>query len=139
MKTRSKICFGRTSGVTLVEVMAGLALLGTLLVSMVLARGRLLEQKIQATRTLDAAAVAERVLAEWWQDPAAIPVGESGEIEGEGLLWRTERRGDVEAKKSGAQVVRLELRRKEAGATQPLLQLEFALPLPEEERLQEGE
>ena len=139
IETRQKNYSERICGVTLVEVLAGLALLGTLLVSMVLARGQLLEQKIKAARMLEAIAVADRLLAQWWEDPAAIPVGESGEIKDAGMVWRTERRRDEEAEKNGAQVVTLELKRTVAAPGEESFQIEVVLPIPEDERVSENE
>jgi len=53
------------AGFTLIEVLAGLALLGTLLVGLVLARRNLIDQQRRAEKTLVAIDLAEALLNSW--------------------------------------------------------------------------
>src|SRR5688500_6139833 len=80
----------RRRGMTLVEVVGGLALLGTLLVAVLLARGRYIRQAAIADRRLQAVAAADALLAQWHQDPRSLPRAASGDVPGDGqFTWRT--------------------------------------------------
>lgn len=62
MLKRSSTCL---RSFTLIEVLAGLMILGTLLVSMILAKQSLLEQQARAHRKLDAVRLADALLSYW--------------------------------------------------------------------------
>ncbi|MEM8782380.1 MAG: prepilin-type N-terminal cleavage/methylation domain-containing protein [Planctomycetota bacterium] len=88
----------RCRGMTLVEVLAALALLGGLLASTVLAKGRLDRGAHEALRTQAAADAADRLLAGWYaQDPSrwrsGVPREGLGQISGTdsepGFVWKT--------------------------------------------------
>ncbi len=80
----------RCRGATLIEVLAGLALLGSLAVAMVLAKADLTAQDALARHKLAAAAAADRLMTGWWADPAAMPRDDRGDVPGQpGLRWRT--------------------------------------------------
>lgn len=89
---KPKTSWRKRSGVTLIEVLAALALLGSLAVAMVLSRGRLVEQHRLAEKKLEAVQAADVLLAQWWAaDEKHVPVGLSGRIDGKpGWLWETE-------------------------------------------------
>lgn len=89
---RPTTCWRRRSGVTLIEVLAALALLGSLAVAMVLSRGRLGEQYGLAEKKREAVQVADAMLARWWAaEPKRVPAGVSGRVEGHpGWVWETE-------------------------------------------------
>src|SRR5437667_12469498 len=73
---RRKFAGARRAGVTLVEVLAGLLLLGTVLASALIARGRFLRQWAAADQRLAAAHAADAMLATWLGAPApsaAVP------------------------------------------------------------------
>lgn len=76
---------------TLIEVLAGLAILGSVTVALLLARGNLLEQHALAMRKLEAVQIADQVLAGWHAQDNAVPIDEQGEIESHpGWTWRTQ-------------------------------------------------
>ena len=98
----------RRCAFTLIEVLAGLTLLSTLLVAVVMARGRYVHQSVSAERRLEAVEVADELLTQWWQDPAAFPVDDSGTVN-EDMRWRTRQLSQQDLEDLGAMVVRLEL------------------------------
>lgn len=103
----------RQRGVTLIEILAGLAVLGVLISSIMIARGRALRQwadadaKLQATRAVDA------LLTTWLADPNSpdrIPVPATGQLADlPDCTWRTTYFTDPAARQLGAGVVRLEV------------------------------
>lgn len=112
MKTRFTSCSQRWGrrGLTLIEIMAGLAILGSLLVALLLARGRCQRQWDLANRRLEAIAAAEALLAQWWQDPALLPRSAAGTLaEPSTLAWRTQAVANGPVESLGAAVVRLEI------------------------------
>src|ERR1700722_13565258 len=78
-------------GMTLIEVMVALVILGTLLVCAVVARGRYLRQSAIAQLKLNAIAAADSLLAQWWLDPQKVPRAASGEVPGvQKLTWQSQ-------------------------------------------------
>jgi type II secretory pathway pseudopilin PulG len=75
-------------GMTLVEVVAGLALLGTLLVSLLLTKSALAKQRAVAEQKLAAVAACDRVLAEHRVAGRLLP--RSGGGMSHGYRWRSE-------------------------------------------------
>ena len=77
-------------GLTLVEVVAGLALLSTLLVAVLTTKARATRQWSHAQRKLEAVAAADRLVTNWWQDLDRFPRRAAGRVPGQsGLAWRT--------------------------------------------------
>jgi type II secretory pathway pseudopilin PulG len=74
---------------TLVEVVAGLALLGTLLVSLLLTKSALAKQRAVADQKLAAVAACDQVLAEHRTAGRPLPRQGSGVANG-GYRWRSE-------------------------------------------------
>src|SRR3954463_9256722 len=69
-------------GVTLVEVLAGLVLLGTVLASVMIARGRFLRQWAQAEQRLAAVRAADLMVSRWIAaGPQAVPVPAQGLVD----------------------------------------------------------
>lgn len=97
---------------TLIEVLAGLALLAALLMAVLTARTRAALQWTRANERLRAVHAADRLLTEWWRHPRDIPREGEGAISGAAdLRWRTRvvpSRGSAEL---GAEIVRLEVGR----------------------------
>jgi type II secretory pathway pseudopilin PulG len=90
MNRRSQTCLRSWRAATLVEVLAGLAILGSVTVALLLARGNLLEQHATAQRKLEAVGIADRLLAGWYTQDSAVPIDEEGEVDGQpGWTWRT--------------------------------------------------
>jgi len=98
------------SGLTLIEVAAGLALLGTLLVSVLLAEGRCRRQSAASRQRLAACRAAEAQLQALWADVDNFPRDGQGEVEGyPQFTWRTTLRKDGQADDLNVDVVRLEI------------------------------
>lgn len=113
---------------TLVEVVAGLALLGSVLVGILLARAGYLRQAARSSRRLEAIAAADALLTAWHQDPALLKPESSGALAGDSqLAWRTAIVPSAEAQSLGARIVRLEVldERAVASATPVLATVEF--------------
>lgn len=91
-------------------MVAGLALLSTLLVAVLTTKARVTRQWADAQRRLDAAAAADRLLATWWQDVERFPRNSSGRVAGDGrMVWRTRQVRNDAVESLGASVVRLEV------------------------------
>src|SRR5689334_2053162 len=97
-------------GVTLIEVLAGLVILGTLVAAIALARGRAMRQYADAELRLNAAHVADTMLARWLDGPPEqIPMRGGGAMPGmAGCLWRTSPILNAQADQLGTVVVRFE-------------------------------
>jgi prepilin-type N-terminal cleavage/methylation domain-containing protein len=92
MNDRCRTCSHRRTprGLTLVEVVAGLALLSTLLVAVLTTKARVARQWSHAQRKLQAVAAADELLTRWWQHKEQFPRQSSGAVAGDaGLRWRT--------------------------------------------------
>ena len=98
-------------GTTLIEVLAGLVVLGTLLTSVAMARGRFLRTWADADKRLRAAKAADVMLEKWLAGPSdAISVPASGSLDGSpGCTWRTVLLRDPSAAKLQAVIVRLQV------------------------------
>jgi hypothetical protein len=94
---------------TLIEALAGLVVLGVLLVSITIARGRFVRQRAQAEQKIAAAAAVDKLVANWLSgSSAAIPLSAAGPLDGlPNHMWRTrviENKSDL-----SASVIRLEI------------------------------
>ncbi len=121
----------RSTGVTLVEVLVALSLLGSLAVAMVLSRGQLMDQHRRAEQKQEAVRVADTLLAGWWaEDHDAFPVGDEGPIEShDGWVWETQLMPKRELEPFGARAVRLRiLDTKTPGDPVELTSVELVLP-----------
>ena len=98
---------------TLLEVLAGLALLATLVVALLTARGKVTRQYAGAERRLAAVRVADELLAEWWKEPKRFPRTDTGRAKGQrgerGFAWRTRVVPSEAMEGLELEVVRLEL------------------------------
>ncbi len=115
---------------TLVEVLAGLALLATLLVGVFITKGRAARQWSVAGERLRAVEAADALLSAWWHGPGELPRFAEGAVPGEaGLWWRTRavRSQGVEA--LGAQVVRLEIVARRESQARPLVSVDVVVPV----------
>src|SRR5688572_15241286 len=80
----------RARGMTLIEVLAGVALLGSLLVGVVLARGRYIRQWTTAQHRLEAVQAADALLNQWWASEDSVPRSGMGSCgERRSLRWQT--------------------------------------------------
>jgi prepilin-type N-terminal cleavage/methylation domain-containing protein len=113
MKARSRNCSRSSTraGLTLLEVVAAIAILGTVLAGMVLARSHHARQIARAQRLENAVRVADELLSGWWTRPQGIPIAESGSVDGNASLsWQTRLVADLAIGTLGARVVRIEVR-----------------------------
>jgi hypothetical protein len=117
---------------TLIEVVGGLALLGTLLVAVLLAKAKFTRQAATADRKLQAVAAADELLTAWRQDAHALPRDGSGPIAGDRQLsWRTRSVANADVAALGAQTVRLEvLDDRVAGAVLAAVEIVVEPPAP---------
>jgi hypothetical protein len=117
---------------TLIEVLAGLVVLGTLLAAVTVARGRFLRQWSEADRRVQATRAVDALLSAWLSAPAeAVPLDAQGPLDGvPGHVWRTRRMHDAAANALGALVVRLDVIGPAAAGREPLLTVDFLLQQP---------
>ena len=100
----------RRSGVTLVEALAGTALLGTLLAAILLANAGVRRQAMTADRRQEACRVADRLLDKWDATWPNLPCDTSGPVENEPLWnWRTTSIDNPQADSIGGQVLKVEV------------------------------
>ena len=118
-------------GATLLELVAGLALLGGILVALLVARGRHLRQWELSQRRLEAITAADALLTQWWQKPEEFPRNATGRIPSERpLTWHTRTIPSEEAQRLNATIVRLELFEARSHSA-PLASVEVLLPREE--------
>lgn len=113
MKTGSKNsckCLAR-SGLTLLEVLAGLALLATLLAGVLTAYGNHVRQVRRTQLRLKAADAADRMLTDWFQRPGGFPEEGCGTVPADVKIdWRTRRLKPLLAEREeDIPIVRLEM------------------------------
>jgi len=125
-------CQGK--GLTLIEALAALAILGTLLVSALLTEGRCRRQSAGAAARMAACRSADLLLEKWWAEPGSFPRDGGGEVSGGGdFTWRTSDVENEELARLGGELVRLEIL--PAGASQrvkPLVVVDVVLPRKDE-------
>src|SRR6185437_1081783 len=74
---------------TLIEIIAGLVILSTILASLAIARGRFARQWAEADRKLTATRALDALVAEWMQK-GDVPLNRKGVLpEAKNLFWRT--------------------------------------------------
>lgn len=99
----------RAAGLTLIEVVAAIAILGTILVGIVMAKSRHTAQLASAERRMAAVTVADELIASWWLGED-IPVDQSGICErDESLAWQTRWVTNTPIEQLGARVIRVEM------------------------------
>jgi len=140
MKSNCTTCSRRSRrvGLTLIEVVAAIVILGTILVGVVLARSRHTRQIRLAGRKAAAVQLADRLLTDWWTDPNGVPVGRSGSVGENGtFVWETRELPRRDSRALGGRVVELTVRNAEVNSAfptaEPLTRVQLVLPLPPEE------
>ena len=130
----------RPKGLTLIEVVASLAILGTLLVAVLLAEARCRRQSAGANARLAACREAESLLETWWADLEKFPRNGQGEVENQReFFWRTSTLGNQEVEKLGGRVVRLEIfSRLGASREKPVVTVDVVLPSQHESSDRDG-
>lgn len=112
MKQRLKTSWkcSRRRGLTLIEVVAAITILGTLLVGIVLAKSRHTRQRADALSTVQAVQLSDALLSRWWSSRAGVPIGVGGVLsEAESLSWQTRLVEEPGISELGARVVRYEV------------------------------
>jgi len=144
MMQRSTTCSrcSHAAGLTLIEVVAAIAILGTLLVGIVLARARHTHQYARAESARVAVDAADRLISRWWLNGRHVPVGKAGQFEAHPTLrWRTREVDNEKINLLGARVVRVEVLRADAetgsdpqARAEVLFHVDLVMPRPESER-----
>ncbi len=127
--THYSATFRRRTALTLVEAIAGLALLAIVLVSTMVARAHCQRQARMAACRHEAVLAADALLTRWWRSPGGIPRLASGEASAarRTLLWRTTPALNPPVAALGAQVVRLEIFEVPAAGSDPLVTVEVVV------------
>lgn len=115
------------SGLTLIEVIAGLAILSTLLVSVLIAISRHERQIKRAERVLDAANVADRVLAELLNHSSQINRQQAGTINNDETSFRWEI-SDLRRNVVREDFRWMQLEVFDQNSSQPLVTVAFVIP-----------
>ena len=131
MRNKSRTCStGVRRAMTLIEVVAGLALLATVLSGIVAIKTRCLRQMHRTEQRREAIRCADELLSAWWTDTATFPYRSSGPVPGHPQLqWRTRPISNLQAQSLGGQVIRLEIADFSASSSaEPLISVEVLLP-----------
>lgn len=136
----------RARGLTLIEVVAAIAILGTLLVGVVLAKSRHTRQAALAQNKMQAVVLTDELIAGWWDRPEGVPASDSGVLsEEDGLRWQTQVVNNPEIASLGARVVRVAVREnprlisRNREDEEPVLIVDLVVPDPEVEAREEEE
>jgi len=122
--------FSVRRGLTLVEVIASLAIVSTLLVGLLVAGSRHADQIRRSRRMLDVIARVDALLYEWAGSGGLVLKKTEGELPGEdGLIWRTRPADTRYRQELGIDLVRFEVfSRDDTLGERPLVSLELAVP-----------
>ena len=130
------------TGLTLVEALVGTAILGTVLVSVLVADGRLRKQASFAEDRVEACRIADAFLAEWWptvEEPNKFPRQGSGEfLDRPGWSWRTDIVQNEAVEKFDAEMISLDVFSPKYGETRPAAHVEIMLPKRDESDASNG-
>jgi hypothetical protein len=120
---------------TLVEVMAGTALLGTLLAGIFVSSARLGEMGRRAREKEEACRAADDLLEGWWPKKENLPRNQAGEVPGHpGYLWRTTKTKELKVGSASLDVVAVKVYpaaapQRRADANEPVgVKIEILLP-----------
>jgi hypothetical protein len=107
---------------TLIEVVAGLALLVAIMAALLLAK----------SHWLAANSAADELLSAWLQNPKAFPIQSGGAVpEHADMRWETSLVSNTGVERLGTRVVRLEILPTDHAAA-PLCRVELVLPNPDD-------
>jgi type II secretory pathway pseudopilin PulG len=110
---------------TLVEVVAGLALLGSVLVGLLLTRTALMRQRIAADERLAAVHACDQLLAQWRAEGREVPVSAWGLLgDDDRFRWSTHLAGTQRIEPLAVDVVQLDVA-KTGEERQPLASVEL--------------
>ncbi len=130
----------RARGLSLIEVVIGMALLGLFLASIFIAQAKLTRQSVIARQKALAISATDTLLASWATDWASFPTDDSGTIpDHDNLQWQTQSQDAAELEELGIAKVQLTITDTTVNnAEEPILQLELAVPMEEEEQDEES-
>ncbi|MFN3193455.1 MAG: prepilin-type N-terminal cleavage/methylation domain-containing protein [Aureliella sp.] len=97
------------SGFTMVELVVGLVLLATLLVSMLMVISRQRRASRMASAKQEAVQAADLLLADWFDGQSGIPLSAQGRVAGTQLVWQTSVSRNVLVFEQPVPVVRLSI------------------------------
>lgn len=126
MTSRCRKFLKNCRGLTLVEVVVGVVILGTLLVGITVASSRMMLKTHLTSLRIEAYDTADKMLAIWWSEGfQKMPRDDSGAIENkENWRWRTSSR-DAYIDGMDAEIVKLEIL--EDGFEKPLASVEILI------------
>ena len=112
------------------EVIAGIALLGTLLAGLMLGFSAHVRQYKVAKLRIHATEKLDRQLEQWYSDGSELPIDGAGELSADPpLTWRTSTVRSQQALRLNAVVVRVEVRRPDRpDSSPPVLAMELLAP-----------
>lgn len=121
---------------TLIEVVAAIAILGTILVGIVLAQARHTRQLARTDRIDAAIEAADRQLQRWWTSEEGVPVGDRGVVDQTSLRWVSRVVQSPTLDEHGARVVRIDFysgddQTRGDSAGRPLFSVDLVLRQPQ--------
>ncbi|HDZ22417.1 hypothetical protein LCGC14_0409250 [marine sediment metagenome] len=134
MKTVSTRYGKGCSGATLVEALAGTALLGLVLATLVTAAGQMKRQAYFADARTEACDVADELLTQWWADRDHFPRDQTGIVGDQSRwAWRTHRVGTVTIGSVTGEIIAVEVLDRQAPEPEVAVYIEIVLPAPDDE------
>lgn len=116
-------------GFTLVEALAGMVILGTLLTTIVVANAKLISQASRAKLRVEACEIADGLLEKWWAKKDDFPRNGSGDVPNrEGWRWRTRSLENESAETLNAEIIALEVFSPDWQDVLPTVRIEILLP-----------
>jgi hypothetical protein len=120
-------------GLTLVEAVAGIAILGAMLAAVLVATSRLRVQDARAARQIEACGIADAMLMEFWKKPEEFPRRGSGRVPGgSDWRWRASVAPSNDANEISGELVAVEFFQAPNGgladSNEPALRVELILP-----------
>lgn len=132
MPTCSTKC--RARGLSLIEVMLGMAILGLFLTSIFIAQARLIRQSVIAKNKANVITAVDALLASWTLDWQNLPAEDTGTFPGhDQWQWQTHLADDPQWAELGLQKVELTVTENANDTVEPLLKMELALAIPRPE------
>jgi|GEM_PF-2739955 len=131
-------------GMTLIEVVAGLALLGTMLVAIFVIHARLIRQTALAHRKAAAVQATDALLTKWSVDWSTLPIGTEEPLDDHPQMsWSVIEVANPEVEALGAKAVELRVTDSQADTDgSPLVTVQLVIPVESEkneENAPEGE
>ena len=120
-------------GFTLVEALAGSLLMASLLVAMLLAMSRMNIQSRRAEDRVQACAVLDSLMQQWWRNQRRLPQNQFGQVPGRpGWRWQTRTINNPDLQILYAEVVAVEVFSSQQRDAGPAARLEILQSPPEE-------